>query len=160
MTKTDDLEAKTITELRKLSRGKVKGGYSMKKPDLIAALRAVEAGEQDTLQKMSMRERWAHFKVEKAKARTKKRMQKATEKERKIRVDDAPRAMRREHHRDTTSAGRRTAPRVISTRQPDGTVLLRSEPVSWKHTQVPPLKKRAHNRRRNKIARASRKANR
>jgi Rho termination factor, N-terminal domain len=40
---TPDLEKMSITDLRKMSRGKVSGGYSMKKKELIEALLKTEA---------------------------------------------------------------------------------------------------------------------
>lgn len=41
----ESLEAMPLVELRKLSRGKVSGGYSMKKADLIDAILAADATE-------------------------------------------------------------------------------------------------------------------
>lgn len=42
------LEGTTLVELRKLSRSKIAGGYSMKKAELIDALLAAEARDEPT----------------------------------------------------------------------------------------------------------------
>lgn len=162
---TTNYESMGIVELRKASRGKVKGGYTMKKPELITALH-----EWDRMHGKSIVRGGGEVPAPKSPEKLPVRPEakqtllgKVLGKARRHHPTDTPtfgpnRADRRKAKQKSPARFSTGKLRRMTARQ-DGTWKV-EDPFSWRATQVPSYKRRQRNRRRNRMATASRRANR
>lgn len=149
---TDNYDDLKLTKLRKLSRGKFSGGYSMKKPELIEALRAWDIQAE---KEYDVKPYVPHADTPTNSGKKPGLIKRGLESLRKQLQTDV--ANGRPNRRQRRAHLGKPPARFARHRLAVGGWM--ADPFQWKATQVPASTRRSNNRRRNKLARASRRAN-